>query len=147
MENVFAAMSHFPGKRFQPRHSKICEKLKNTLFKRSEDSFFSSRELQNHFLKSFLWPNFDLNTLNALLHFPRKWFQLRHSKNCKKLKNTAFQTLRRFAFEFKAQAPNHFLRSFLWPNFDLHSFWCFVSLSQFRYSKNCKKLKNTLFKR
>ena len=44
----------FLRKRFQLRHSKICKKLKNALFKRSEYSFLSSRWFQNHFLRRFL---------------------------------------------------------------------------------------------
>ena len=51
----------FPEKQFQLRHSKICKKLKNELFKHSQYSFFGSRLLQNDLLRRVLCPNFDLN--------------------------------------------------------------------------------------
>ena len=63
IQKVSNKLSCFPWKRFQLRHPKTCKKLKNALFKRSEHSFLSSRWLQDRFLRSFLWPNFDLNKI------------------------------------------------------------------------------------
>ena len=66
------------------------------------------------------------------------------TKNLQKAKTCYFQTPTIFVLELK-EASNHFLRKFLWPNFNLNSFWCFASLSQKMVStsslKNCKKLK------
>ena len=76
--------------------------------------------------------------------FPRERFQLRHSKMWKKLKNAPFRRLQ-YSFLSLRKLQNYFLRRFLWPNFDLNSFWCFASLSQLCYSKICKKLKNIIF--
>ena len=54
--------------------------------------------------------------LNALPHLPRKWFQLRHSKICKKLKNAFFQTQISFVFELKV-APKPFSKKVLTSKF------------------------------
>ena len=56
------ALPHFPRKLFQLRQSEICKKLKNAIFKRTQYWLLSSRKLQNHFLRKFLRPNFDLNS-------------------------------------------------------------------------------------
>ena len=52
-----------------------------------EHPFLNLRYLECDFAKRFLWPIFALTSFERLLHFPRKWFQLRHSKIFKKLKN------------------------------------------------------------
>ena len=53
--------------------------------------FLNSRYLEHDIVKSFLWPIHALTSFERLLHFPRKWFQLRHSKIFKKLKISLFQ--------------------------------------------------------
>ena len=83
--------------------------------------------------------------MNTLPYFPRKWFQLRHSKFAKNWK-MLFQTLRTLhSFLSSRLLQNHFLRRFLWPNFDLNSFESFVSLYQKTVStlllKNLQKIK------
>ena len=97
----FQTLAHFPRKFFQLCHSKIWKILKTELLKHSEYSFFSSRYLENHFLRSFLWPT------------PRKPFQLRHLKIYKKLKNDLFK---RWEYSFLSwrKLQNHSLRRFLW---------------------------------
>ena len=89
---------HFPRKRFQLRCSKKSKKVKNTIFKRGGKSFFTSRWLQNHFLKSFLWPNLDLNS-TLCLGFPESSFNFVTQKFAKKLKNTI--RYRTFLFDLK----------------------------------------------
>ena len=124
--NVFPV---FPRKWFQLCHSKIFIKLKNALFKHSQKLFLSSRSLQNHFLRSFLQPNFDLITLERFLSLYRKIVSTSSLKNLQKTKKCSFQMLRTLAFELKV-ASKQISKKLLWPNFDLNSFQCFASLSQ-----------------
>ena len=42
-EGFLEALSCFRRKQFQLRHSKICKKMKNAIFKRSEHLFLSSK--------------------------------------------------------------------------------------------------------
>lgn len=68
--------------------------------------------------------------MNALPLFPRKSFQLSHSKTFKKLmKKSPFQTLRTFVFELNV-ASKPFYRKLLLTNFDSNSSERFVSSSQ-----------------
>ena len=67
--------------------------------------------------------------MNALPHFSKKWFQLRQSEICKKLKNTIFKRTHYWLLSSR-KLQNYFLIRLLWPNFDLNSFECFASLSQ-----------------
>ena len=50
--------------------------------------------------------------LNALPHFPRKWFQLPHSKIWKNSEKWPFQTLRTFVFWVQDQFKNIFLEAY-----------------------------------
>ena len=59
------ALPHFPRKRFELRHSKICKKLKNVLFKGSEHSGFTGL-LRNYFLKCLPWRTLDSKTFDLL---------------------------------------------------------------------------------
>ena len=86
---------------FQFRHSKICEKLKNVFFKRSEHSFLSSRSLQNHFLRNFLWPNFDLNSFEHFVWLFQEMVSTSSIKNLKKTKKWNFQTSTILVLELK----------------------------------------------
>ena len=136
----------FPENGFNFVTQKFAKNLKNALFKRSEHSFLSSRCLQHYFVRNFQWSDFDLNTLP---HSQTKWFQLRQSKISKKPRNAIFKRPQYWLLNSR-NLQTHFLRSFLWPYFDLNSFWCFVSLSHKMIStssiKNFKKLKISLSK-
>ena len=85
-------MPHFPRKRFQLRHSKIYKKLENAFFKCSEHSFLSSKKLQNHFLRSFLWPNFDLITFEHFASLSQKMVSILSLKNFRETE-WSFETL------------------------------------------------------
>ena len=75
----------------------------------------------------------------ALPHFYRKWFQLRHSKICKNLKNALFKRSQHSLMNLRL-LQNYFLRMLLCPNFDLNSFYHFARKSfQLCHSKICKK--------
>ena len=93
------ALPHFPRKWFQLSYSKICKNLKNALFKRLQNSFMSSRLLQNHFLWSFSWPNFDLNSFERFASLSQKTVSTSPLKNLKKTEKCPFQTLKTFDFE------------------------------------------------
>ena len=80
-------------------------------------------------LKSILWKA--LNKLDciqkvfeALSHFPRKQFQLRYLKICKKLKNVVFNASEH-SFSTARWPKNHFAKSFIWANIDLKMFLTF----------------------
>ena len=77
-------LPHFPRKWFQLSQSKICKKLKNAIFKHPQYWFLSSRKPQNHFLRRFLWPNFDLNSFWCFASLSQKMVWSASLKNCKK---------------------------------------------------------------
>ena len=52
--------------------------------------------------------------LNTLLNFLKKWFQLRDSKTCKKLKNAFFKWAKHW-FLSSRLLQNQFIRRFLFP--------------------------------
>ena len=95
------AFPHFLRKLFLLRNAKICKRKKNALFKPSEHSFFSSRYLENHFLRSFLWPHFDLNSFELFVLLSQKMVSTLSLKNLKKSEKCSFQTLRTFVFELR----------------------------------------------
>ena len=143
---------YFPRKRFQLRHSKICKKLKNALFRRSEHSFFSSRQLHNHFLRSFLWPNFVLNSFELFASLSQKLVSTSSLKNLQKTEKCPFQKLRTFGFYWVALKTfsemltmNH---DQLWIQRLLNARLCFHSKRfQLHGSKMYKKTENCLFQR
>ena len=61
--------------------------------------------------------------MNSLLHFPRNWFQLHHSKICKKLKNALFKSSEHSGFT--GLLWKHFLKCLPWTmiNFGFKDFW------------------------
>ena len=95
------ALLYFPRKQFQLRHSKICKNLKNALDKRTKHWLLSFRRLQNHFLRSFLWPNFDLNCFERFAWLFQKMVSTLPLKNLQKTEECPFQMLRTFVFELK----------------------------------------------
>ena len=112
MEIVFNALPHFPWKWFQLRHSKISKKLINAFFIRSLHSFLSSRLLQNHFLRRFLWPNFDLNSFESFVSLYQKTVSTLLLKNLQKIKKWHFQMFATFAFDLKVASKPSNLKSF-----------------------------------
>ena len=135
-------ISLFLRKWFQLRHSKIAKKKKseNSLSKCLEHSILISRLFQNHFLKSFLRLTLNLNGLKALPRFPRKRFQLRHSKIANKLKIFSFQMLRTFVFDLKV-VSKPFSTKLPMTNYEFK--WCWrLSLAflenGFNFAKNWK---------
>ena len=122
------ALPHFYRKWFQLRHSKICKKLKNTLFKRSQHSLLNLRLLQNYFLGMLLCPNFELNSFYRFASLCQKMVSTLWLKNLqKKLKNVLFKRSEH-SFLILKLLQNHFLRMFLCPN--LNRFEHFTSLSR-----------------
>ena len=72
------------------------EKKKIFLFKRPENSFLISRELQNHFLRGFPWLNFDLNSFWCFVSLSQKTVSTSSLKNLEKIEKCYFQMLRTF---------------------------------------------------
>ena len=123
----------FPNKWFQFLQWKICKKKQqNMLFSSAHNTRFWG---QGTFKTIFWEASYDQilieKVLNVLPHFSRKWFQLCHSKICKKLNSALFKRLQH-SFLISRKLQIHFLRSFLWPNVDLNSFECFF----LTFSKN-----------
>ena len=137
-------MPHFPRKSFQFCQLKICKKLKKAIFKCPQYLLLSSRKLQNHFLRIFLWSNYDLNNFQHFTSLSQKMVSTSSIKNLERTKKCYFWMPTIFVLSSR-KLQNQFLRSSFWSNFDLNSFWCFASLSQKMVSisslKNCKKLK------
>ena len=80
---------------------KNVQKLKNDLFKRSQHSFLSSRWLENHFPRSFLWPSFDLNNFGRFAWVFQKMVSNSSPKTLEKTEKVPFQTLTTLLFELK----------------------------------------------
>ena len=114
---VLNALPHFPRNRFQLCHSKTCKKLNNALLKHSQYSFWRSRYLQNSFLRSFLWPKFDLNSVERFASLCQKIIWTLSLKNLQKTGKWNFQTLWTFVFEFQVVPtgfPKKGLRTEFW---------------------------------
>ena len=120
-------MPYLSGKWFYNPHSKICKKLKTALLKRSEHSELSSRQLQNHFIRSFLWPNFDLSTFEHFALLSRKMVSTSSLKNLQKHWNS-FETLRTFVLELKL-ASKPFSNKLPMTKFWLKYFWTLYHIS------------------
>ena len=144
------ALPHFLKKWFQLRHSKISKKLKNALFKHSEHLFLSSRYLQNIFLRSSLWPTFDLKFFERFASLSQKMFSPSPLKNLLKCEKCSFRMLRTVVYELKVTSSyfaNKVGMTKCWikkvlsalPDFTRKSF-------QLHHSKTSKNLKNALFK-
>ena len=86
---------------------------------------------------------FYLIVLNILPHNPRKWFQPRQSKSCKKLRKAIFKRPQ-YWFLSSRKHRNHFLKRFVWPSFDLNNFWCFALLSHRMVSTSTLKIYKNL---
>ena len=82
------------------------QNLENYFFKRSEYLFFISRQLQNHFLGSFLWPNFDLSSVERFASLSQKMISTSSLKNLQKAEKCCIQTLTTFIFELKVASKS-----------------------------------------
>ena len=98
---VLNALPHFARKRFLLCHSKISKKFKIALFKSSEHLFLSSRQQQNHVLRSFLWSIFDWNNFERFASISQKTVSTSSLKSLQKTEKYAFEMLRTFVFELK----------------------------------------------
>ena len=141
-------MPLFSRKRFQLRHSKTCIKLKNALFKCWEHSFLSSRKIQNHFVRSFLWPNFNLNSFERFGSLSQKIVSTSSLKNLQKTAKCTFQKLRTCGFYRVASKP--FSEMLTMTNFGFKDFWTLclaLTVSGFNFvpQKFTKKVKNIKF--
>ena len=92
------------------------------LSKCSEHSFLILRWLLNRFSKSFPWPTLNLIGLQVSISLSQKAVSTLLLKNLQKTEKCPFQTLRTYSFLTSKYLQNHFLRSFLGPNFDLNDF-------------------------
>ena len=105
--------------------------------------------LQNHFLRSFLWPNFDLNSFECFVSLSQKMVSNSSFKNQQKTEKCSFQTFWTFVFDLKVP-PKPFSSSW-WPNFYLNSFERIASLSQKMVStsslKNLQKTEKCTFQK
>ena len=108
---------------------KILQKAETCPFHKLKTFVFALTIAAKPFSEKLLWPNFDLNSFKWFASPYKKKVSTSSLKNLQKTKKRTFQTFRKFIIESKV-ASNHFLRSFLWPNFDLNSFEHFASLSQ-----------------
>ena len=90
------ALPYFPSKCFQLPYSKICKKLENAIFKRSQHSFLSPKLLDIALLRSYLSANFDLSSLERFALLSQKIISTWSIKNLEKTEKCAFQTLTAF---------------------------------------------------
>ena len=90
------ALPYFPSKCFQLPYSKICKKLENAIFKRSQHSFLSPKLLDIALLRSYLSANFDLSSLERFALLSQKIISTWSIKNLEKTEKCAFQTLTTF---------------------------------------------------
>ena len=67
------------------------QKLKISLSKWKEHSHLISRSLQNHFLKSFLWPTLNLHCLEGSVSFSQKTVSTSSLKTVQKTENALFK--------------------------------------------------------
>ena len=98
LKYLWMLFSKFLQKWFKLWQWKIDKKPKNSLFKRSEHSFLISRYLQNHFLRSFLWPNSDLNSVEHFTSLSHKIVSTSSLNNLPKTKKILFPSAKKILF-------------------------------------------------
>ena len=64
--------------------------LKNESFKHTQHPFLSLKYLQNHFLRNFVWANFDLNSFERFGSLFHKMVSTSSLKNLQKIKKRPF---------------------------------------------------------
>ena len=121
--------------------------LQKCYFKCPQYSFLSSRKLEKHFLRSFLWPNFDLNSSLRFASLSQKMVSTLSLKNFQKTEKHPFQTLRTVAFDSKV-AAKLFIKKIAMTKFSFKQFlmFCLIFPENGFNWKTCKKLKNAIFK-
>ena len=92
--------------------------------------FLSSRPIQKDLLRNFLWPNFDFNSFERLALLCQKMLSTYSLKNLKKDLKMTISNAQNILFLSSRSIQKHFLRSLLWPSFDLNSFERFALLFQ-----------------
>ena len=114
-------MPRFPRKHFESCHSKICQKVKNTIFKCSEHWLLTLRKLQKLFLKCFLWTTVNLNSFEHFTFLSQKMVSTLSLKNLQKSGKYHFQTLKYSFFYLKVagklfskMSPMTYYFLFLW---------------------------------
>ena len=124
-------MPHFPRKWFQLPPPKLWKKTwKMTVPNAHKIRFLSSRSIQKHFLRRLLWPNFDLNSFERFALLSQKMVSTSSLKNLKENRKMTFPNAQNIRFLSSRSIQKLFLRSWLWPNFDLNSFEHFPLPSQ-----------------
>ena len=119
---LFLKMLLFSQKMVSISSLKNLQKSKKCCFWTLRNFFFTSVLLQNHFVKCFLWPTFDLKSfLKTLLRFLTKLFPSCHSRIYVKVKNNIFKPSE-LSFLTSRQLQNYFLKLVLWPLLELTSF-------------------------
>ena len=103
---------------FSTSSIKTWKKLKNTVFKRPQYWFLSSRKLWNHFLRRFIWPSFNLKNFKHFALLFQNIVSISSLKNCKKLENLTSQMLRPFVFYLKV-ASKPFSKKLSMTNFSV----------------------------
>ena len=101
---------------------KTLQKKKNALFKRSQHSFLSSRFLQNYFLRSSLWTDFDLSSFERLSSLSQKMVSTLSLKNLQRFEKCTLQRLRTFVFELQV-ASKPFSKKLPMAKFWFKAFW------------------------
>ena len=98
----------FPENAFNFVTEKFAKKLKNDLFKRSDHSFFSSRYLKKHLLRSFSLPNFNLKCFEPFASLSQKIVSTLPLKNLQKIEKCSIETLTTFIFELNVASEPFF---------------------------------------
>ena len=92
--------------------------------------FLSSRPIQKDLLRNFLWPNFDFNSFERLALLCQKMLSTSSLKNLKKDLKMTISNAQKILFLSSRSIQKHFLRTLLWPSFDLNRFERFALPSQ-----------------
>ena len=149
IQKVLAALSCFLRKQFQLRHSEICKKQKNALSNAQNIRLFELNVVSKPFSKKLSMTKFWFKKFENFAWVSQKIISTSSIKNLQKAKKNPIFKRPQYWFLSSMWLQNHFLKSFLWPNFDLNSFWCFASISQKIVStltlKNFKKSENLPF--
>ena len=91
----------FPENGFNFVTQKFAKKTEKCPFQTHIILVSSFRKCENHYPRSSLWPNFDLNNFERFASLSQKMVSTSSVKNFQKTEKCSFQTLRTFVFEFK----------------------------------------------
>lgn len=93
--SLFLALSK---NRFQLRHSTMYIKVRKSIFKRLHHLFLTSRKLQNHIPKCFLWRDLDLNNFECFASVCKKIISASSIINLQKMLKTPFSNVQNICF-------------------------------------------------